>query len=407
MTEIDTQRILTDAALDWTIWPFFDDSHRALQTRIKTELAADLADIVEDEHKGTSGADEISVRFVRRLGQRGWLRFAVPAAYGGVHDELESRSLVMMRCALGELSGLADFAFAMQGLGSASVSLFGSEELKSALLPDVATGDRIAAFALSEPNAGSDVAALETVATPDGDGFVLNGLKTFISNAGIADHYVTFAKIEGIEGRRNMGAFVIEADTPGLTVAEKIDVIAPHPLGALRFEDCRVPAARMLGAPGDGFKIAMATLDIFRPTVGAAALGFARQAFAHGMHRALTRPMMGQMLGEHQITQTKLAEMALALESSALLIARAAWAKDRGEHRTTREAAMAKLQATEAAQHVIDAAVQLWGGLGVVSGMPVARLYQEIRALRIYEGASEVQKLIIGRHLLSCMQEKN
>jgi acyl-CoA dehydrogenase len=333
------------------------------------------------------------------LGDAGWLRYCVPAAHGGAHDRLDVRSLCLIRETLARTSGLADFAFAMQGLGSASITLFGSEALKQAYLPNVSAGQQIAAFALSEPEAGSDVGALRTTAHEDGDGYLLDGTKTWISNAGLADHYVVFARTAE-NGSRGLSAFVVDADAPGLAVVERIPLIAPHPLGTLRFERCRVPRDHLLGQPGDGFKIAMATLDVFRSTVGAAALGFARRALDEALARVTSRQVFGQPLSDYQLTQQKLADMAVEIDASALLIYRAAWTKDRLAERVTREAAMAKLYATEAAQRVIDQAVQLFGGLGVVSGVPVERLYREIRALRIYEGTSEIQHLIIANQVL-------
>jgi acyl-CoA dehydrogenase len=299
--------------------------------------------------------------------------------------------------------GLADFAFAMQGLGSGAISLFGSEAQKQAYLPKVARGEAIAAFALSEPQAGSDVAAMACaaahVAGPDGGHYVLDGEKTWISNGGIADFYVVFARTGEQPGARGISAFIVDADTPGFTVAERIDVIAPHPLARLRFDGCRIPASQRIGDGGQGFKVAMATLDVFRTSVAAAALGFARRALDEALARATSRRMFGQTLADFQLTQAKLAQMATGIDSSALLTYRAAWQRDQGRN-VTREAAMAKMTATETAQQVIDAAVQMFGGMGVVSEAPVERLYREIRALRIYEGATEVQQLIIAREIL-------
>ncbi|MBV8652484.1 MAG: acyl-CoA dehydrogenase family protein, partial [Alphaproteobacteria bacterium] len=340
-------------------------------------------------------------RFVEMLGDAGWLRYSVPKAYGGLNEKLDVRSLCLVRETLARISGLADFAFAMQGLGSASIALYGSDALKQAYLPKVCAGRQIAAFALSEPEGGSDVAALRMTARAEGDGYVLDGRKTWISNAGIADHYVVFARTGGAPGAKGLSAFVVDAGTKGLTIAEKIPVIAPHPLGTLAFEACRVPQSHRLGGPGDGFKIAMATLDIFRSTVGAAALGFARRALDEAVARVKAREAFGKPLAEFQMTQQKLAEMATEIDAAALLIYRAAWTKDRVAERVTREAAMAKMYATEAAQRVIDAAVQLHGGMGVVSGVPVERLYREIRALRIYEGTTEIQKLVIAAQVLA------
>jgi acyl-CoA dehydrogenase len=335
------------------------------------------------------------------LGQAGHLRWCVPAAHGGALPALDSRALVVARETLARHDGLADFAFAMQGLGTGSITLAGSPEMKARYLPPVGRGERIAAFALSEPDAGSDVAAMATTARLDGNHWVLDGTKTWISNGGIADHYVVFARTGPEAGARGLGAFVVDADTAGLTIADRIEVIAPHPLATLRFEGCRVPADRMLGNPGDGFRIAMATLDIFRSTVGAAALGFARRALDEAIARTSARKIFGGTLSDLQIPQAMLADMATDVDASALLVYRAAWTKDVLGRRVTRESAMAKMVATEAAQRTIDAAVQLHGGLGVTKGVKVEELYREIRALRIYEGATEVQKVVIARQTLA------
>jgi alkylation response protein AidB-like acyl-CoA dehydrogenase len=375
-------------------WPFFEAHHRDLEHRLDawagTHLAGHEARDVDAACRG----------LVQALGAAGWLRYAVGGkAYGGEHDVIDTRAVCIVRETLARHEGLADFAFAMQGLGSGAITLHGSDAHKRAYLPRVAAGTAIAAFALSEPDAGSDVAALTCAAHPDGDGYLLEGEKTWISNGGIADFYVVFARTGEQPGARGISAFVVDAGAPGLTIAERIEVIAPHPLARLRFGGCRVPQSALLGAPGQGFKIAMQTLDIFRTSVAAAALGFARRALDEGLARARSRRMFGQTLADFQLTQARLAQMATAVDSAALLTYRAAWQRDQGGS-VTREAAMAKMVATESAQQVIDAAVQLWGGLGVVSGQVVERLYREIRALRIYEGATEVQQLIIARELL-------
>ncbi|HJS32229.1 MAG TPA: acyl-CoA dehydrogenase family protein [Alphaproteobacteria bacterium] len=382
-------------------WPFFDQSHGDLSAKLEAWAEAKIAPHEREEHD----VDSLSKRFVKMLGEDGWLRYAVPKAYGGVLDTLDVRSLCLVRETLARRSGLADFAFAMQGLGSASIALYGGDELKRRYLPRVCAGDQIAAFALSEPESGSDVAALRTTARRDGDDYVLDGVKTWISNGGIADHYVVFARTGDAPGAKGLSAFVVDADARGLDAAERIHVIAPHPLATLRFANCRVPAGHRLGQAGEGFKIAMATLDIFRPTVGAAALGFARRALDEALARASARHLFGRALAEFQHTQMKLADMAVDVDAAALLVYRAAWAKDHGAERVTREASMAKLFATETAQRVIDAAVQIHGGLGVVTGVPVERLYREIRALRIYEGTTEIQKLVIASQLLSAHGE--
>ncbi|WP_066337246.1 acyl-CoA dehydrogenase family protein [Azohydromonas lata] len=375
-------------------WPFFEPRHRALARELDAWAAQHLA--------GDHGADvDAACRaLVRQLGAAGWLRHAVAGrALGGISDAIDTRAVCLLRETLARHSGLADFAFAMQGLGSGAISLAGTEAQKARWLPAVAAGEAIAAFALSEPDAGSDVAALSCAARAEGDAYVLDGEKTWISNGGIADFYVVFARSGEAPGARGISAFIVEAGTPGFHIAERIEVMAPHPLARLKFENCRVPASQRLGAAGEGFKLAMRTLDVFRTSVAAAALGFARRALDEALTRATTRPLFGGVLADLQLTQSKLAQMALTIESAALLTYRAAWQRDQGRN-VTREAAMAKLAATEGAQQVIDAAVQLWGGLGVVSGVAVERLYREIRALRIYEGASEVQQLIIARELL-------
>ena len=378
-------------------WPFFEPRHRELARSLDTWAAEHLAD--------PHGADlDAACRaLVRSLGAGGWLRHAVGGvAHGGAAETLDTRALCLIRETLARHDGLADFAFAMQGLGSGAIGIAGSAEQQARYLPRVARGELIAAFALSEPEAGSDVAALACAARVEGDEVVLNGDKTWISNGGIADFYVVFARSgEGgqTSGAKGISAFIVDSDTPGFAIAERIAVIAPHPLARLRFTDCRIPLAQRVGAAGEGFKIAMRTLDIFRTSVAAAALGFARRAMDEALRRAATRRMFGGVLGDLQLTQAALATMATTIDSAALLTYRAAWLRDQGAS-VTREAAMAKLAATEGAQQVIDAAVQLWGGQGVVSGQPVEVLYREIRALRIYEGATEVQRLIIGRDLL-------
>ena len=376
-------------------WPFFDDAHRGFAAALAPWAAATLPSLPHDD------VDAACRARVKALGEAGFLKAAVPAEYGGLYPRLDVRTLCLAREILGWHDGLADFAFAMQGLGTGSISLYGSDELKARYLPPVRDGRAIAAFALSEPEAGSDVAALATTVKPDGASHVrIDGRKTWISNGGIADHYVVFARSGEAPGARGLSAFVVDADAPGLTVAERLEVIAPHPLATLDFHGVRVPVSHRLGNPGDGFKVAMATLDIFRSTVGAAALGFARRALHETVERAATRKLFGAPLGDLQLTQAAIADSASDVDAAALLIYRAAWTKDRGAARVTREAAMAKMFATEAAQRVIDRAVQLYGGLGVTKGVKVEELYREIRALRIYEGATEVQKIVIARELL-------
>jgi acyl-CoA dehydrogenase len=379
-------------------WPFLDDSHRQLQGELERWTTANISD-----HHGDT--DTACRDLVAKLGAAGWLRYAVGGtAHGGKYDVIDTRAICLLRETLARHSGLADFAFAMQGLGSGAITLHGSPQQKQHYLTRVAAGKAIAAFALSEPDSGSDVAAMKCAARKDGDSYVLDGEKTWISNGGIADFYVVFARTGEAPGSRGLSAFVVDADTTGLEIAERIDVIAPHPLARLRFTNCRIPATSMIGSPGQGFKIAMQTLDIFRTSVAAAALGFARRALDEALRRATNRKMFNQTLADFQITQMKLAQMATGVDISALLTYRAAWLRDQGQT-VTREAAMAKMTATETAQQVIDAAVQIWGGLGVVSNHPVERLYREIRALRIYEGATEVQQLIIARQTLSAYEQ--
>ena len=377
-------------------WPFFADAHRQLAAELRA-WAVREADVHAD---GGAHADvDAACRtLVRRLGDAGWLRLAVPAPYGGLHERLDVRSLCITRETLGRVSGLADFAFAMQGLGAGPISLFGSDALRRRWLPRVAAGEAIAAFAISESDAGSDVAAMRTTARRDGGDWVIDGEKTWISNGGIADQYVVFCRLG--DAAREFVALVVEPDDPGFAVAARIDTLAPHPLGTLRFDNCRVPADRVVGEPGRGLRVALGTLDVFRTTVGAAALGFARRALDEALAHAATRTLFGRALQEFQLTQARLAQMATAVDASALLVYRAAWTKDAGAARVTREAAMAKMYATEAAQRVIDDAVQLLGGRGVVAGAAVERLYREVRALRIYEGTTEVQQLVIAGQLL-------
>ncbi len=374
-------------------WPFFDESHRKLARDLAQWAAKEIVDDPEAD------VDAACRALVRRLGEADWLRYCVPASHGGAFEQLDVRALCICREILAQHAGLADFAFAMQGLGAGPISLFGSDALKDRYLPGVRDGERIAAFALTEPDAGSDIGGMRATARRDGQGWRLDGTKTFISNAGIADHYVVFARLDGDD--KAFGAFVVEANTAGFAVTERIETIAPHPLGTVEMVNCRVFEDAIVGPPGKGLRVALGTLDVFRSTVAAAALGFARRALAEAVAHARTRSVFGKPLSEHQLTQAKIAEMATLVDASALLVYRAAWTRDTVAERVTREAAMAKLHATESAQRVIDDAVQLLGGRGVIAGAPVERLYREIRALRIYEGTTEIQKLIIGGDVLS------
>jgi acyl-CoA dehydrogenase len=374
-------------------WPFLDDGHRDLARRLERWCEAELADLPHD----AADVDAECRTLLGKLGAGGWLRYAVPASHGGVHERLDVRSLSLIRETLARHSGLADFVFAMQGLGSGTVTLFGTPAQQTAVLPGVADGTRMGAFALTELDSGSDVAAMTTTATRTAAGWRIDGAKTYISNGGIADHYILFARTGEQPGARGISAFLVPAGTPGLIVAERIRVIAPHPLATLRFDGMELPADALIGEAGRGFAQAMATLDIFRTTVGAAALGFARAALDEATARVTTRRLQGALLADNAVVQAMLADMALAIDRSALLVYRAGWARDVMGQRNTREAAMAKLDASEAAQDVIDKAVQLHGGLGVVHGTMVESLYREVRALRIYEGASEVQRMVIAR----------
>ena len=374
---------------DFLEWPFFDERHRALRAKLRPWVRDHLAGIDDSDHRNACRV------LVERLAAGGFLDYSVPKP----GDSLDVRSLCVIRETLAHHHGLADFAFALQGLGSAPITLAGSDELKERYLPSTREGRFIAAFALSEPEAGSDVGAIATTAKRDGDDFVLDGTKTWISNGGLASYYVVFARSETAPGTKGLSAFVVDADAPGFRVAQEIEVIAPHPLARLSFEGCRVPRSRLVGEPGQGFEIAMATLDIFRASVGAAALGFARRALDEALAHVESREQFGKKLGDFQIVQAKLADMATSVDTSALLVYRAAWMKDRGAERVAKEASMAKMYATEAAQQVVDDAVQLFGAEGVVKGRVPERLYREVRALRIYEGTTEIQKLILAREL--------
>jgi len=389
-------------------WPFFGAQHRDLFQKL-VEFSGNRLD-VPDEPRGTDALDAACRSIVRQLGDAGLTGYCVRAEDGGALPEFDVRAIAMIREHLAWHHALADFAFAMQGLGSGAISLAGSDALRQQYLPHVATGRKIAAFALSEPEAGSDVAAMQCSATRDGDHYVIDGTKTWISNGGIADFYCVFVRTEpgekrpdGTTSSRGISAFVVDADTEGLSVARRIDTISPHPLAALRFESCRVNAAQRLGEEGEGFRIAMRTLDVFRTSVAAAALGFGQRALDEALRHAAGRAMFGKKLADFQLTQAALADMATEMDAARLLTYRAAWLRDNG-CTITREAAMAKSAATESAQRVIDRALQMFGGRGVETGEVVERLYRDIRALRIYEGATEVQKLIIARELLKDLQ---
>ena len=373
-------------------WPFFEPRHRDLAAWVETWAHENLS---QTDHSDT---DAVCRALVAKMGKDGLLTHS--AIEPGNNAPLDVRSLCLIRETLARHDGLADFSFAMQGLGTGAISLFGTDAQKHNWLTRTRAGRALSAFALTEPQSGSDVANSTMTATREGQNFVLNGEKTWISNGGIADLYTVFARTGEAPGARGLSAFAVPANTPGLDIAERLQTIAPHPLARLQFTNCRIPASALIGKSGEGFKIAMSVLDVFRATVAAAALGFARRALDEALARVSTRQVQGAALFEQQMVQGHIAEMALDIDASALLIYRAAWAKDMGAPRVTREAAMAKLFATDQAQQIIDKAVQLHGGDGVRSGETVEKLYREIRALRIYEGASDVQKTIIARQAL-------
>ncbi|MEZ5872923.1 MAG: acyl-CoA dehydrogenase family protein [Nitratireductor sp.] len=377
-------------------WPFFEDRHRAHARALEDWAVTNLSTIDHDD------TDAACRALVRALGEDGWLQ---PTA-AGEDEGLDVRKLCLSREILARHDGLADFAFAMQGLGTGALSLFGTRDQRDAWLPQTRSGQAVSAFALTEPQSGSDVASSTMTAVRDGNDYILNGEKTWISNGGIADVYTVFARTGEAPGARGLSAFVVTPDLPGFEVVERLQTIAPHPLARLRFTDMRVPAASMIGEPGQGFKIAMAVLDVFRSTVAAAALGFARSALDEALARVTSRHIQNAPLAELQMVQGHIADMALDVDASALLVYRAAWVKDSGAPRVTREAAMAKLFSTDQAQLVIDRAVQLHGGDGVRSGSKVEELYRDIRALRIYEGASDVQRVVIARQELAGFQGK-
>ncbi len=396
------------ARRDHPAWdtPFLDDRHRTMAAALGDWCSTHLAALPAFDDHDRDALDARCRTLVRALGDGGWLRHAVAGtAHGGAAEVIDTRAIALARDTLAWHDGLADFAFAMQGLGTGAISLEGTPAQRERWLPAVAAGRALAAFALSEPEAGSDVAAMRCAATTEADGSVtLAGEKTWISNGGIADVYVVFAREGGdptrpARGTRDISAFVVPADTPGLGVAERLDVMAPHPLARLVFDGCRLGPDARLGAPGDGFKLAMRTLDIFRTSVAAAAIGFGRRALDEALAQVQVRPMAGGRLADLPLVQARLAEMAETLDAAALLTYRAAWLRDQGRP-ITQAAAMAKRAATEGAQQVIDQAVQLFGGRGVRRGEVVEHLYREIRALRIYEGASDVQRVVVARELL-------
>ena len=378
-------------------WPFFDTRHAELAHELAAFADAIQLPALSDPQPSREAVDATCRQIVQALGEAGLLRLCVGT--DATDGSLDARSICLARETLARRHALLDFAFAMQGLGSGAISLAGTPSQRQRYLPSVVAGRRIAAFALSEPEAGSDVGAMTCAARRDGDGYVLDGEKTWISNGGIADFYVVFARAPGSQRAKGISAFIVDAAAPGLEIAQRLDVTSPHPLARLRFSQCRVSADRLLGQEGEGFKLAMRTLDVFRTSVAAAAVGFSRCALDAAVARATTRRMFGTTLGAMQLTQARIAQMATRADAAALLVYRAAWMSDQGL-RVTREAAMAKLEATEAAQFIVDSAVQMHGGEGVQVGSVVERLYRDVRALRIYEGATEVQQIIIGNDVL-------
>ncbi|HWP58577.1 MAG TPA: acyl-CoA dehydrogenase family protein [Candidatus Acidoferrales bacterium] len=376
--------------------PLLDDAHLRLQQRARAWVEHNLIGRAAEENDD----DDAARRLVRDLGAAGFLAHAVPKAFGGARETVQARDLCVIREELARGSALADTMFAVQALGSYPITLAGSEEQKARYLPDIASGRAIAAFALTEPQAGSDIGAMETRATNEGAKYILNGVKRFISNAGIAHNYVVFAVTASAPDKRQVSAFVVPADTPGVALKERLRLLSPHPIGTVAFEDCAVPQINLLGREGEGLKIALATLDMLRPTVGAAAVGLAARALEEALRYSLTRRQFGRELAAFQATQFKLADMATELEASRLLVYRAAWTNDCGAKDLKTKSSMAKLYATEAAQRIVDAALQIHGATGVLAGTPVERLYRDVRALRIYEGTSEIQRLIIAKSLL-------
>ncbi|HZS44714.1 MAG TPA: acyl-CoA dehydrogenase family protein [Blastocatellia bacterium] len=378
---------------------FFDSSHERLYDQLAAFTQKHVAPRPAEPSREIEASEARTI--IRLLADQQLLRYVVPKKFGGHSERIDVRSVCLIREALAYQSGLSDLMFAMQGLGSYPITLAGSEQTKREFLPSVADGSKIAAFAITEPEAGSDVGALSTIALRNGNQYFINGEKKFISNAGLADFYVVFAKTDTTLGNKGISAFVVDKDSPGLTIDSSLELIAPHPIGVLKLEDCRVSEARRLGDEGYGFKLAMRTLDTFRATVGAAAIGMARRALDEAITYSRNRHQFGRPISEFQATQISLAEMATALDAARLLVYRAAWLADTTDEKTTRESAMAKLATTESAQKIIDNAVQIHGGNGLVKGATVERLYREIRALRIYEGTSEIQKLVIAKTLFT------
>ena len=378
-------------------WPFFEEPHRRLARDLSAWADREITPLTES----AKDVEAICRNVIRSLGEGDWLRYCVPSSHGGAFTNLDVRALCICRETLAQHAGIVDHAFAMQGLGAGPISLYGSDALKDRYLPGVRDGTRIAAFALTEPEAGSDLGAMRTTAARDGQGWRLDGEKTYIANAGIADFYVVFAKLPDSEGEKSFGAFVVDADAKGLGVTERVTTLSPQPLGTILMSDCKVFEDAMIGPPGKGLRVALGTMDLFRSAVAAAAVGFGRRALGEAWKHVKQRHVFGKPLAEHQFTQARIAEMATVIDASALLVYRAAWTRDKVADRVTREAAMAKLYATEVAQRVVDSAVQLLGARGIIEGSTMERLYREIRGLRIFEGTSEIQQLLIAGDVLA------
>lgn len=384
---------------EWTLaeTPFFDERHAEVIARLNRWISHNRERLADETPQDL--LDECA-HWLHSLAQHGLLEYAAPAMADGMAPVVDLRAICLVRECLGYYAPLADFVFSMQGIGSAALWQKGDPRLVTPYVQACSQGRKVAAFALTEPDGGSDVAATKTRAVLQGDHYLLDGAKSYISNGGIADFYVVIARTEEAKGASGLSALLVDADTPGLRIHRSIDIIAPHPLAEIHFAQCKVPANRLLGQPGEGFKVAMGVLDIFRSSVGAAALGMGQRALDETLARVSQRQLYGQAMAEMQTVQHKLADMATQLEAARLLVHKAAWLRDVRQRRISTEAAMAKMQGTEAAFQVVDAAVQLWGGMGITCGSVVERLYREVRPMRIYEGATEVQKTIIGRQIL-------
>jgi acyl-CoA dehydrogenase len=377
--------------------PFFDSDHLALRERAQSWIKEKFFPLSQHDEN----LERRAIDLAGALGTAGFLKHAVPEDFGGVRATVQARDLCVLREEFAYADALADTMFAMQALGSYPITFAGSHEQRNSMLPRIARGECIAAFAITEPDAGSDVASLKTRAERRGNEYRLTGTKRFISNAGIAENYVVFAATDPEKKGKGISAFVLASDTPGLRIKEKTELLSPHPIGVIELDGCLVAKEALLGAEGRGLAIALATLDLLRCTVGAAALGFARRALDEAIGYSKTRRQFGRAIAEFQATKFKLAEMATELEAARLLVYQAAWAHDRGDNTAKQKSSMAKFYATEAAQRIVDQALQIHGGNGLIAGSIMERLYRDVRALRIYEGTSEIQKVIIARNLLA------